>query len=215
MITPTLQFEQSLWHQGYRAVVGLDEVGRGSWAGPVVAAAVVVSPEFAPPQVADTSSYQFSLIRDSKLLSPAQRQRAVTYLSADPQFSSGIGQASVAEISQLGIARATYLAMQRAVDQLPVTIDYALVDGLGSPDLPVSQQSIVKGDAYSLSIAAASILAKEYRDNLMRQLAVEYPLYQLDQHMGYGTRAHQQAILDHGLTVIHRTGWQFKFLSSD
>lgn len=202
MTTPSLQFEQAAWQQGFRGVVGVDEVGRGCWAGPVVAGAVILSPTF------DLGTAP--IIRDSKTLSAKQRQIAVDFLAQSPDTQSAIGQASVEEINSLGIAPATFLAMQRAIEQLPA--DYLLIDAFQHPSSPLPQQAIVKGDSLSVSIAAASIVAKQYRDQLMATLSHDYPQYGFDQHVGYGTRLHQQAIQEHGLSPLHRQ-FNLKFLN--
>lgn len=194
IIKPSLEFEQKVWDQGYLRIAGVDEVGRGCWAGPVVAAAAILSPALditsAPP------------IRDSKTLSANQRQKALVFISDCPLITTSIGQASVEEINNLGIAEATFLAMQRAIDQ--VNPDYILIDGFAHPSTSLPQQPIVKGDSLSLSIATASIVAKQFRDQLMTDLASQYPNYYLDQHKGYGTRLHEQAVANHGRSPIHR-----------
>ncbi len=201
---PTLDYEHSLWQQGYRSIAGIDEVGRGCWAGPVVAGAAVVKSDFA-------WSNSMAVVRDSKTMSPSQRQQACQFIHDQSGISTAIGQASVVEINHNGIAAAAFLAMSRALEQLPMT-EYCLIDGFQHPSITLPQQAIVKGDARCLSIAIASIVAKEFRDNLMRQLANQYPNYHLDQHKGYGTAQHQQAIKQYGLSDIHRTSFKLKFL---
>jgi ribonuclease HII len=208
MILPDLKVEQQLWQQNFRWVAGIDEVGRGSWAGPVVAAAVIISSDIG----SDPNQWIALGIRDSKTLSPRQRQLAKDAINEHPAFSAGIGQTSVAEIADLGIAQATFLAMSRALSQLEQPPDHVLIDGFAHPDLALPQKAIIKGDATSLSIAAASIVAKEYRDNLMRQLSKELPQYGFDRHVGYGTALHRQAIARYGLSPSHRRNFHLKFL---
>lgn len=211
MKKPSLQYEQYMWRQGFRHVAGIDEVGRGSWAGPVVAAAVILPVNFTE----DTalSGHPVHLIRDSKTLSSAQRRKIAEYIIHQSGFSYAIAEATVIEINTLGIAKATFLAMERAIRQISIGVDYVLVDGFRHPYLSIPQQPIIKGDSLSISIAAASIIAKEYRDNLMCQLGVDYPEYGFEKHKGYGTKIHQQAIHSFGLSHIHRINFQLKCLA--
>ena len=208
MILPSLKYESELWGQGFTQIVGVDEVGRGAWAGPVVAAAVIISPSIQPID----SVPQLRLIRDSKTLSPAQRQSALQAISENQWISSAIGQASVAEIAESGISAATFMAMSRAINALPAAADYLLIDGFAHPSQSIPQKAVIKGDAHCLSIAAASIVAKQYRDTLMRQLGQHYPQYGFNRHVGYGTALHRQAIADHGLSPVHRHNFHLKFL---
>lgn len=201
MILPSLQYEQDLWSQGFVAVAGVDEVGRGAWAGPVVAGAVILSPA-----LPDT----LPLIRDSKTMSPLQRQKSAAILNDCGWCRPAVGLATVDEINLLGIAAATFLAMQRAIEQL--SADHVLIDAFIHPTITLPQKPIVKGDSLCLSIAAASIVAKVFRDDLMDELSQKFPNYGLADHKGYGTKQHQQAIQSFGLTEIHRTGYQLKFL---
>jgi ribonuclease HII len=203
MIIPTFEYEQQWWQQGYSYIAGVDEVGRGAWAGPVVAGAAILTPTF------DAS--RAPVIRDSKTLSPQQRQKAADFLTNSDQCYTAVGLASVEEINNMGIAPATFLAMSRALQQLATQPQIVLIDAFKHPNLITPQQAIVKGDAVSLSIAAASIVAKVFRDNLMNELATNYSSYFLSDHKGYGTKAHQQAILRHGLSSIHRK-FGYKFL---
>ncbi|AFY67310.1 ribonuclease HII [Geitlerinema sp. PCC 7407] len=182
---------------GDRLLVGLDEVGRGALFGPVVAAAVVLPP--------DSYALLSTLgVTDSKQLSATQRSRLfaqIQQVSLDCQ----IGLASVGEIDRLNILQASLLAMRRAFLKLSVAPTFCLVDGNQRiPHLAVEQQTLVQGDRRSLAIAAASIIAKVWRDDLIIRLAKRYPNYGLDRHKGYGTLTHRQALQQHGLTPQHR-----------
>lgn len=195
--------EQELWQQGYHAIAGVDEVGRGPLAGPVVAAAVILPP--------DCSA--LAGLTDSKKLSPAKRQffaRQIQGVAED--YALGVVSAPV--IDRINILRATHLAMWRALRGLK-QVDYVLVDGnqaisfWGGP-----QRCLVKGDNLSLSIAAASVLAKVLRDQLMMALAEHYPHYGFERHMGYPTRAHREAVMQQGLSPQHRQSFCRKLLAS-
>ena len=176
----------------FRRIAGVDEVGRGPWAGPVLAAAVVLDPEHIP-----------AGLNDSKKLSHARRVALAEAIHA--RADVGIGQASVAEIEAHNILRATYLAMHRAIDALASPPDYALIDGNRIPtDFPCRAQGVVKGDARSLSIAAASIVAKVARDEIMVALSQQFPGYSWETNKGYGTPAHQNGLTRLGVTPHHR-----------
>ncbi len=177
-------------------VAGVDEVGRGPLAGPVVAAAVLF-PAGVPPGLAD-------MLDDSKKLAPAQRDLAYAALLASGAAEIGIGAASVAEVSRLNILHAAMLAMRRAVVRLPRPPDLALVDGNCPPALPCPVRCVIGGDALCLSIAAASIAAKVVRDRAMTRLAARWPQYGWHSNAGYGTAAHRAAIASHGPTPHHR-----------
>lgn len=195
-----LQFEQEAWAQGARRLSGVDEAGRGPLAGPVVAAAVVVARTFLETEA--TRSLQ--TLTDSKQLSAKRRELFYDLLMSSPDVEVGIGSASVAEIDALNILRATHLAMRRAIEHLTPLPDLALVDGRPVQGLPVPHRAIVGGDGVSLSIAAASVLAKVTRDRLLVELAAQYPAYGFDRHKGYGTRAHLEALQRHGPCPVHR-----------
>ncbi len=186
------------WEQRYHGIVcGIDEAGRGPWAGPVVAAAVVLDVMRVPEG-----------IHDSKKLNAAKRETLFDAIMRDALYI-GVGVASAAEIDDINILQATFLAMQRAVDGLSVRPDVALVDGNRTPKLEVATiETIVKGDSKSLSIAAASIIAKVTRDRVMRALAQEYPAYGFERHAGYGTKYHQDALRDYGVTSHHRKSYK-------
>ena len=183
-------------------VAGVDEAGRGPLAGPVMAAAVVfargVSPQLA------------GLLNDSKQLSAAQRETAFAALMharADCRAEIGAAAASVTEIARLNILRASLLAMTRAVARLPAPPDLALIDGNQPPPLTCALRCVVEGDALSLSIAAASIVAKVLRDRAMARLAVRFPGYGWDRNAGYATAAHRAALRQLGPTAHHRAGF--------
>ncbi len=180
-------------------VAGVDEAGRGPLAGPVVAAAVVF-PTGVPRKLA-------ALIDDSKKLTAQQRQLAYGALRTSPRVEIGIGAASVREIERLNILHAAMLAMRRAVCRLPLLPDLALIDGNYPPTLPCAVQCVVGGDARSLSIAAASIVAKVVRDRAMARLAGRYPGYGWEANAGYATALHRDALLQLGITIHHRPGF--------
>ncbi len=197
---PNLSHELALWSNGALWVAGVDEAGRGAWAGPVVAAAVVL------PQIA---SIQVELggVRDSKKMSPAQRE-SWSHRIRSCAVTWGIGQASALEIDAWGIVAATRRAIHRALGTLSVVPDHLLVDYLTLPTIPLPQISLAKGDALSLSIAAASILAKTSRDALMVNLDRIYPGYNFAAHKGYGTLEHKKAIQRLGPSPVHRRSFQ-------
>jgi ribonuclease HII len=194
---PDLAHELALHAAGHALVAGVDEAGRGPLAGPVAAAAVVLPPGFACPG-----------LDDSKKLSPAKREALFTALRAHPGLHWSLGLASVAEIESLNILRATHLAMARAVAGLPVAPDHCLIDGLPVPAFTRPHTALVKGDSRSLSIAAASIIAKVSRDRIMRALDRECPAYGFAKHQGYGTAQHLEALRLHGPCRHHRRSFQ-------
>ncbi len=187
--------------------VGIDEVGRGCIAGPVVTAAVVLDYDklFALPDKT------LHLIRDSKSLSARQRASVLPAIESIAR-SVATSSASVAEIDESGILGATFIAMRRALSRIEVPFDLILVDGNQKiPDpakVDVSQQAIVKGDHWCFAIAAASIVAKESRDRFMQQIARDFPLYGFEKHVGYGTREHIENLKNHGVTEWHRRGFE-------
>ena len=195
-----LRFEQEAWAQGALHIAGVDEAGRGPLAGPVIAAAVVFEKDFL---VAEARG-SLARLNDSKKLSVGQREYFHALLSACPQAQIGIASASVEEIDALNILRATHLAMGRAIALLAPLPDLALVDGLPVKGLPIPHRAIVSGDSLSLSIAAASVMAKVTRDRLLVKLAVQYPNYGFERHKGYGTQAHLAALHCHGPCPAHR-----------
>lgn len=190
---PDTTHEHAAREQGYALVCGIDEAGRGPLAGPVVAAAVILPP-----------GYELPGLNDSKKLTARQRERLYDLLMSDTAVQKCIAEATVEEIDELNILRATHLAMQRAALGLPETPDFCLIDGLAVPGFPLPSLNLVKGDARSLSIAAASILAKVSRDRYMQALDAQFPEYGFAKHAGYGTKAHLQAIQQYGVTPHHR-----------
>ena len=188
----SLRFEEEARATGHAVVAGVDEVGRGALCGPVVAAAVVLGPGF-PSDGLD----------DSKRLTPRQREALAARIREVAQ-AFGVGIVDHAEIDRINILRATLLAMRQAVRALPVEPDLLLIDALRVPGLDVEQLPIVKGDAQSASIAAASILAKVTRDALMRELDLAHPGYDLAHNMGYGSEEHRMALRRLGPSPIHR-----------
>jgi ribonuclease HII len=177
------------------AIAGIDEAGRGPWAGPVLAAAVVLDPDTMPAWLAEG-------LDDSKALSRGRRAELFDALTGEAEI--GIGQASVAEIDSLNILAATFMAMRRALVWLTPTPTLALVDGNRAPPLPCPVETVVGGDGRSLSIAAASIVAKVTRDRIMAGLAEKHPDYGWERNAGYGTRQHRDALARHGVTRHHR-----------
>ena len=195
-----LRFEQEAWAGGLLRVAGVDEAGRGPLAGPVVAAAVVFDQVF----LAAEARKSLAGLDDSKKLPASRREFFHALLSACPHAQIGIAAASVEEIDSLNILRATHLAMARALERIAPLPELALVDGLPVKGLPVPHRAIVGGDGSSLSIAAASVMAKVARDRLMVELAAEYPAYGFERHKGYGTQAHLDALRLHGPCPAHR-----------
>jgi ribonuclease HII len=198
----TLRLEKELFRGGFRLVAGVDEVGRGSLFGPVAAAAVILPQDWLlrrPPSWAGA-------INDSKLLSPGRREELAAAILREAS-GVGVGLASAAEIDSLNILRATHLAMVRAIESLPVVPDMLLVDGFPIKDVKYRQMGILQGDRKSRSIAAASIVAKVFRDGLIRVLAELYEGYGLDRNKGYGTEEHIRSLKEKGPTGLHRTSF--------
>ncbi|MCX7938040.1 MAG: ribonuclease HII [Anaerolineae bacterium] len=199
-LQPSLEHEQSLWREGYLCVAGLDEAGRGAWAGPVVAAAIVLPPD---PEVA----LRLRGVTDSKQLKPPQRDSLrVRILEVAEDWS--IGEASAEEIDALGIVAATRLAMRRALQKLKRAPQALVIDALTLPEVRLPQRAFPRADALSLSVAAASILAKTSRDALMAELDVQAPGYGFAQHKGYGTRHHAQQLRQLGASRWHRRSFK-------
>ncbi len=195
---PTLDRERRLIRSGHALIAGLDEAGRGAWAGPVVAAAVILS----LPEAASLRE-----VNDSKQLSPRQRT-ALYQVIVDHCLTYGIGQGSVAEIDSLGILPATRLAMQRAVEALSPQPDALIIDAVRLPQVNKPQAVFNFADSISLSVAAASILAKVARDRLLIELDAHYPAYQFARHKGYGTQIHRAALQSVGPCDIHRISFK-------
>jgi len=186
------EIEHSCFAQGYKIVCGIDEAGRGPLAGPVCAAAVILPADAEIPG-----------LNDSKKLSDKKR-RELFPLIKETALAYGIGFADHQEIDEINILQATYLAMERALAQLKIKPDIALIDGNRAKDFGLPVQTVVKGDSLSASIAAASVLAKVSRDDLMLDMAEQYPEYGFEIHKGYGTKAHYAAIAENGPSSIHR-----------
>lgn len=186
------EIEESCFAQGFDVICGVDEAGRGPLAGPVCAAAVILPKNLELPGLNDSKKLTDKKRRE---LFPIIQEQAIAY---------GIGFASEQEIDEINILQATFLAMQRAIDQLNVRPDLALIDGNRQKDFGIPAKTVVKGDSLSASIAAASVLAKVSRDNVMMEMAHRYPQYGFDIHKGYGTKAHYAALTEYGPSPIHR-----------
>jgi ribonuclease HII len=181
-------------------VAGVDEAGRGPWAGPVIAGAAIL----------DRDALEDSLVDgldDSKALTTARRESLYISLTESSAATVSVGMASVEEIDSLNILQATFLAMTRAVDALGKPIDFALIDGNRAPLLACPAKTVVKGDSRSLSIAAGSIMAKVTRDHMMAALAIDFPGYGWDTNQGYGTRGHREGLETLGVTPHHRRSY--------
>lgn len=198
---PDLHEELALYADGYTHVAGLDEAGRGAWAGPVYAAAVVLPLD--QPGLPDL----LSGVRDSKQLSPAQRERLLPLILEVAEVV-GVGWPSPAEIDEMGILPATRRAFARAVARLDGQVNALLVDYVRLPDLDLPQRALPKADTHCLSVAAASIVAKVTRDRLMVALDQDFPGYGFARHKGYGTPQHRAALARLGPSSIHRTSWR-------
>ena len=184
--------EDACKEEGYRLICGVDEAGRGPLAGPVCAAAVILPEHLEIPG-----------LNDSKKLSD-KRRRELFPIIQDSALAYGIGFASPEEIDEINILQATFLAMRRAISQLHITPDLALIDGNRETDFGVPCRTVIKGDSLSANIAAASVLAKVSRDDLMLKAAEEYPGYGFEIHKGYGTKAHYAALREYGPSPVHR-----------
>ncbi len=198
--TASLRFEYDLMDDGYRCIAGIDEAGRGAWAGPVSAGAVVL-----PLDNPDLLQI-LAGVTDSKQLSARTRESLAETITSTA-LAWGVGRAEAAEIDALGIVPATCLAMRRAIDVLHLDPDYLLLDSIkwrGFPDKAIDYQAIIRGDSLSLSIAAASVLAKVSRDAWMVEYDAQYPGYGFAVHKGYGVPQHQAALRDLGASPLHR-----------
>lgn len=190
------RFEGDAREQGYALIAGIDEAGRGPLAGPVVAAAVILPPD-----------YDDSRITDSKALTARQRERLYDVIQ-DKAMAIGIGVMEADEIDRLNILQATLSAMQEAVQGLRPAPDFLLIDGISRIPIPIPQQTIVRGDSSSISIAAASIIAKVSRDRTMEIYHRQFPHYNFGKNKGYGTREHREAIVRYGRCKIHRNSFK-------
>ena len=191
-------FERAMRQLGYQSIAGIDEAGRGPLAGPVVAAAIILPPD-----------YLNKDIRDSKKLSVSRREKLFDRINADA-VSVGIGVVEHFVIDEINILKAALLAMEKAVTNLAVPADYLLIDGRDTINLSIPQQAIIKGDSRSISVASASIIAKVTRDRIMDEYHRLYPEYNFQKHKGYGTSEHREAIKKHGRCDIHRKSFKVK-----
>lgn len=198
-MTDMWSIENSYFSEGIKVICGVDEAGRGPLAGPVCAAAVILPAGLELPGLTDSKKLTDKRRRE---LFPLIKEHAIAY---------GIGTASEREIDEINILQATFLAMERALAQLSVRPDLALIDGNREKDFGLPVKTVVKGDSLSANIAAASILAKVTRDDMMLALAEEYPQYGFEIHKGYGTKAHYEALRTFGASPIHRTTFLRKF----
>lgn len=198
-----LEYEEKAYSQGYNIVCGIDEAGRGPLAGPVYAAAVILP-----------KGCIIDGLNDSKKLSEKKRDYFFDVIK-ETAVSYGVGVATQQEIDEINILQATFLAMRRAVDNLSVAPDIALIDGNRRPGLNIAEQDIVKGDAKSMSIAAASVIAKVSRDRYMLEMAEKYPQYQFEKHKGYGTKLHYEMIEKYGISPIHRKSFLKKIINNE
>lgn len=193
------EIEDSRFAEGIQIICGVDEAGRGPLAGPVCAAAVILPPHADIPGLNDSKKLSDKRRRE---LFPVIKEQAVAY---------GIGIATHEEIDEINILQATYLAMERAINALSVKPELALIDGNRAKDFGLPVETVIKGDSLSASIAAASILAKVTRDDMMLELAETYPQYGFEIHKGYGTKAHYAALDEHGISPIHRLSFLKKY----
>ena len=193
------EIEKEFFSQGVTCICGVDEAGRGPLAGPVCAAAVILPPNLEIPGLTDSKKLSDKKRRE---LFPLIREQAIAY---------GIGMASEKEIDEINILQATFLAMERALAQLDVKPELALIDGNREKDFGLPVKTVVKGDSLSMNIAAASVLAKVTRDDLMVAMAEKYPGYGFEIHKGYGTKAHYAALREKGPSPIHRMTFLKKF----
>ena len=197
------EIENELYREGFQVICGVDEAGRGPLAGPVCAAAVILPMGLEIPGLTDSKKLTDKKRRE---LFPIIKEQAIAY---------GIGLASHEEIDEINILQATYLAMERAMQQLSVRPDIAMIDGNRAKDLGLPVRTVIKGDSLSANIAAASILAKVTRDDLMTELALQYPEYGFDVHKGYGTKAHYEALRNYDASPVHRKSFLKKFYGKE
>ncbi len=197
-VRPHLDHERQFWQAGHTHVAGIDEAGRGAWAGPVVAAAVILDL---------TKADRLSAVNDSKQLSARQRE-TLYQIIVDNCRAFGVGHGTVEEIDSIGIVPATRLAMTRALEALSPQPDALIIDAVRLPKVNLPQSVFFFADSISLSVAAASIIAKVTRDRLMVELDAQYPRYDFARHKGYGTRIHQVALQSIGPCEIHRRSFK-------
>ncbi len=197
-----LLYENEAWASGFLRLAGIDEAGRGPLAGPVVAAAVIFDPDYIRSELEPT----YSQLTDSKAMTEKKRDEYFDLLNASAAVQIGVGIIRAEEIDQINILKATHKAMGLAAAQIKA--DFALVDGLPVKGLPCEHKAIVKGDALSISISAASIIAKVTRDRMMVALDEKYPEYGFAGHKGYGTKQHLEALRKYGATPVHRQSFR-------
>ena len=194
-----IKYEKQLIGHGYNFIAGLDEAGRGSWAGPVVAACLIFDLKI--------SLKRIFIINDSKLLTGKMREKSFGWLTENFQY--GLGVVSPKLIDSIGIVPATKMAMKQAIENLlSVQPDYLLIDAVKLSKITIPQENIIKGDRKIWSIAAASIIAKVARDKIMAEEHEKFPQYGFDRHKGYGTRLHYQMLCEHGICEIHRRSYK-------
>ena len=204
--SPTLEYEEALWKQGILSIAGIDEAGRGCWAGPVTAGAVILPHD-------SSISERLRGVRDSKLMTAAERESLFDVIKENAA-AWGIGETDNREIDRIGILNATREAMKQAIRGLGIRPDHLLIDFVRLHDVTIPQTGIKHGDMLSLSIACASVLAKVTRDRWMRETAANlYPQYHFEQHKGYGTALHREALRQFGPCPLHRM--TFRPLSED
>lgn len=196
------RFERNAYQSGYKYIAGVDEAGRGPLAGPVVAAAVILPKD-----------YHNSEIKDSKLLSPQKRERLHDVIR-ECALTVGLGVVEAAVIDEINILKATLMAMREALRELSPAPDFLLIDGITPLSLPIPQQTIVKGDTKSISVAAASIIAKVSRDRIMAIYHRQFPRYNFLKNKGYGTKEHRIAISTYGMCKLHRRSFKMDGKSS-
>ncbi|MGI6267677.1 MAG: ribonuclease HII [Acutalibacteraceae bacterium] len=199
----TYEYEKLALNDGFKTVCGIDEAGRGPLAGPVFAAAVILPMDF-----------EIEGLNDSKKLTQKKREQLFDII-VENAVSYSIATATEMEIDEINILKATFLAMNRAVDGLEVSPDIALIDGNQKPGLKIEERTMIKGDAKSVSIAAASILAKVSRDRYMIELSKIYPQYFFEKHKGYGTKLHYEMLEQHGISQVHRRTFLKKLLERE
>ncbi len=203
MPVPDLSFEHEACRQGYQLIAGIDEAGRGSLAGPVVAAAVILPP-----------GLMIDGVNDSKKLTPGRRE-VLYQVIHQHALATGIGVVGNEDIDRINILRATIMAMEMAVKNLKIPPDYLLIDAVSLPDSMIPQRPVIKGDMLSVSIASASIVAKVTRDRLMTEEHSLFPQYNFMTHKGYGTRDHVSRLRLYGPSIIHRKSFLKKLLGPD
>lgn len=196
LLRPTYRKEGRLYKKGYQNIAGLDEAGRGAWAGPVVAAAVVLPLKL-----------KIKGLRDSKLLNPDKRDKLHIFINKNA-LGIGIGIVSEKVIDEKGIIQATRQAFLQAIKKLPIDSDYLLIDGIKIFDHQLPLEFLIKGDNKVVSIAAASIIAKVTRDNILKDYHNQYPNYGFESHKGYGTRMHKKCLDKYGVCEIHRMSYK-------